>query len=150
MRVSSLAATVSVAAFILLLRERVLRRRADAAKKFPKSTILPRPDVPLSREEVGWVWEFWRGKFNEQVEIRRQAARDIGEDCKKQVLRKGMHSPWCFFSNRKLGIALITFGFNVNLHVLAHAYAKLTADGDAPSLPNPHLRRRKLAAIFDV
>ena len=79
MRMNSLAATDSVAALILHLRERVLRRRADEAKKFHTSTILQRPDVPLSREEVGWVWEFWMGRFNEQVEIRRQAARGIAE-----------------------------------------------------------------------
>ena len=37
--------------------------------------------------------------------------------------------------NRNLGMALITVGFNVDLHTLANAYARATtADGDAASL----------------
>ena len=48
--------------------------------------------------------------------------------------------------NRKLGWALITMGFNVDLDALANAYAKEIAAGDASSLPSPHLRRRVLAA----
>ena len=47
--------------------------------------------------------------------------------------------------NRKLGMALITIGFNVDLNTLATAYAQATADGDASSLPSSDLRRRVLS-----
>ena len=52
--------------------------------------------------------------------------------------------------NRKLGMALITVGFNVDLSRLAAAYAQATANaqatagGDAPSLPSSELRQRAL------
>ena len=48
--------------------------------------------------------------------------------------------------NRTLGWVLITMGFNVDFGALAKAYAKEKADGDAASLPSPHLRERALAA----
>ena len=48
--------------------------------------------------------------------------------------------------NRKLGMALITVGFNVDLHTLASAYARATtAHGDAESLPSKDLRRKVLS-----
>ena len=48
--------------------------------------------------------------------------------------------------NRNLGMALITVGFNVDLHTLANAYARATtADGDAASLPSKDLRKKVLS-----
>ena len=47
--------------------------------------------------------------------------------------------------NRKLGMALITVGFNVDLDTLATADARETADGDASSLPSRDLRKRALS-----
>ena len=48
--------------------------------------------------------------------------------------------------NGKLGMALITMGFNVDLDALAKTYAKEIADGDASSLPSRDLRQRTLSA----
>ena len=48
--------------------------------------------------------------------------------------------------SRTLGMALITVGFNVDLHTLANAYARATsADADASSSADRDLRRRVLA-----
>ena len=48
--------------------------------------------------------------------------------------------------SRKLGMALIIVGFNVDLHTLANAYARATtADGDAASLPSKDLRKKVLS-----
>ena len=47
--------------------------------------------------------------------------------------------------NRKPGMALVTYGFNVDLHTLATAYAKVTEKGDASSLPQRDLRQRVLS-----
>ena len=48
--------------------------------------------------------------------------------------------------SRTLGMALITVGFNVDLHTLANAYARATSAGaDASSSADRDLRRRALA-----
>ena len=69
-----------------------------------------------------------------------QAHQDsLGKHIKNQ-LRHRMRGRWYTYQNRalgnrNLGMALVTWGFNVNLHVLANAYAAASADGDASSLP---------------
>ena len=111
-RMAPRESAASVAAFILALRQVALDRR------------VPNSDAPLNDDEIGLVVEFWKRKFSEQTLTRQQAEQALRNGCSKSQMR-----------NRNLGMALITVGFNVDLHTLANAYAwATTADGDAASL----------------
>lgn len=149
-RMAPLDATVSVAALILALRQVALDRRLAEAQVSSTFPVVPNPDAPLTHAEIGWVLDFWKGKFHEQTITQEQADRDSRSGYTKAEMRKRMRGRWYTYmsralGNRKLGMALITMGFNVDLHKLATAYAQATAAGDASSLPSSDLRRRALA-----
>ena len=143
-RVDQRQATVAILALILRLRKVAIDRRASEAP-------MKSPDNPLSREEIGWVLQWWRQKFEEQPLTKQQTARDLANSCTKDVLRKRKRSRWHAyqhraFGNRTLGMVLITYGFNVHMRVLADAYQDALKDGDASSLPSLDLRKRTLSA----
>ena len=100
---------------------------------------------------MGWVLDFWKGKFREQTLMKQQAAQDRAAGLNNTERKKNERSRWYSYmnhalGNRKLGMALITVGFNVDLHTLANAYARATtADGDAASLPSKDLRKKVLS-----
>ena len=95
--------------------------------------------------------DFWKSKFREQALTKAQAAEDWRAGLNGDERRKKMRSRFYSYMNRalgsrKLGMALITVGFNVDLHTLANAYARATtADGDAASLPSKDLRKKVLS-----
>ena len=110
---------------------------------------MPNSDSPLTFEEMGCVMEFWKRKFFEQALTKEQAYQDSLGKYTKNQLRHRMRGRWYTYQsralgNRILGMALVTWGFNVVLHALAIAYAVATADGDASSLPPCGLRQRAL------
>ncbi len=74
-RVAPFEATVSIAALILKLRQVALDRRASEPGASRTFSVLPNPDSPLTHQEMGWVLEFWRGKFNEQASDDQAAGR---------------------------------------------------------------------------
>jgi len=145
-RMASLDATVQIAYFILRLRRIALDRRVADAKSRGTSPV----DVkaPLTYDEVGIVMEHWKSKFMEQTLTREQAKQDDEEGCSSKEKRSRMRGRWYAYvdralGNRKLGMALITLGFEVDLKKLATAYARAIADGDASSLPSRKLGLRQ-------
>ena len=148
MMVGSFEATIAVATLILALRKVAL----DQRRIMP---VVPNPDAPLTKDEVGVVLDFWKGKFNKQPLTQEQNNRDLLlEGLTNNQRRKRKRGRWYTYmgrslGNRKLGMALITTGVNVDLNTLATAYNQATAqakaDGDASSLPSRELRQRVLA-----
>jgi hypothetical protein len=143
-RVDQRQATVGILAVILRLRKVAIDRRAD-------ETPTKNPDDRLSKEEMGWVMEWWKQKFNEQTLTKQQAARDKAENCNNNEKRHRMRSRFYSYQhrtlgNRTLGIVLITYGFKVNMRVLSDAYHEAVKNGDASSSPSADLRKRTLSA----
>jgi len=141
-RMTSLEATLAVAALVLALRQVALDDRVARA--------MPNLDAPLTRGEVGAVLKFWKSKFNLQQVTQEQAERDLREGCSRAEMRKRQRSRWYTYmnralGNRQLGMALITVGFEVDLHKLATVYAEASAARDASSLPSTGLRQRALS-----
>ena len=148
-RMAPLEATISVATLILALRQVALDRRVVEAWK-SGIRLVPNSNAPLTYKEVGWVLDFWKGKFKEQKLTQEQAEADWREGCNNKKMRKRMHGRWSTYmgralGNRKLGMALITLGFDVDLNELARAYAKASDEGDASSLPSRELRHCALS-----
>ena len=149
-RMAPLEATVSVAALILKLRQVALDRRVAEARRTSTFPVAPNSDAPLTYNEMGWVLEFWQSKFRERTLTQLQAAQDLMDGLNSEERRKRMRSRFYSYigralGNRKLGMALITMGFNVDLDTLASAYAQATADGDASCLQSKRLRKRVLS-----
>jgi hypothetical protein len=145
LRVSPFDATVDVATLIVTLRQVALNRRVAEAREVPD------PDAPLTREEVGWVIEFWRDKFNKHPRSQEQVARDIANGYSNSEVRHRKRSRWYSyqhraFGNRQLGWALVTYGFNADMNVLICAYQSAHKQSDAASSPSADLRRRTLSA----
>ena len=147
MMVGSFEATIAVVTLILALRKVAL----DQRRIMP---VVPNPDAPLTKDEVGVVLKFWKGKFNQQPLTQEQNIRDKKEgysnkDCRQRKRGRFYTYMGRSLGNRKLGMALITTGVNVDLNTLATAYNQATAqakaDGDASSLPSRELRQRVLA-----
>jgi len=148
-RMAPLGATIQIAFLIMKLRQIALNNRVAEARL--KGTTPLGANVPLTREEVGIVMESWRSEFREQELTKQQAGEDERESCTGNQKRKRMRGRWFAYQerllgNRKLGMALITLGFDVDLKKLATVYAQTTADGDASSLPSRDLRQRSLEA----
>ena len=142
-RMAPLDATIQIAYLILALRQIALDRRVAEARSLGTSPV--DANVPLTRDEVGIVMASWKNKFMEQTLTREQAEQDDKEGCSSKEKRKRMRGRWFAYQerllgNRKLGMALITLGFDVDLKKLATVYAQTTADGDASSLPSRDLR----------
>ena len=140
-RMAPREATVGVVSLILALRQVALDRREAQGRS---------SDTPLTYSEVGVVLEFWRGKFNEQTLTQEQAERDAMDGYSPADVRKRMRSRFTTYisrvlGNRKLGMALITVGFDVDLNTLANAYLQATSVGDGSSSADRDLRRRVLA-----
>jgi len=149
-RMAPREATIRVAALILALREVAWDHRVAEAQATATISGPPNPDAPLTRGEVRAVLKFWRNKFDEQALTQQQAERDRRDGYTRDQMRKRMRSRWYTYQsralgNRKLGMALLTMGFEVDLKKLATVYAQTTADGDASSLPSSDLRQRTLA-----
>ena len=94
--------------------------------------------------------EFLRGKFRQQTITQEQAVQDDLEGLTKDQKRHRMRGRWYTYQaralgNRKLGMALVTYGFDVDLRRLAIAYATASEKGDASSLPQEGLRERVLS-----
>ena len=147
-RMAPLSATTQIAYLILALRQIALDCRVDEARL--KGTAPLGANVPLTREEVGIVMDSLKSEFREQELTKQQAEEDERESCTGSQKRKRMRGRWFayqerLFGNRKLGMALITLGFEVDLKKLATVYAQTTADGDASSLPSRDLRQRTLS-----
>ena len=141
-RTASLEVTLGVVALVLALRQVALDDRVARA--------MPKLDATLTRAEVGAVLEFWKSNFNLQQRTQAQAERDLREGCSKAEMRKRQRSRWYSYmnralGNRQLGMALITVGFEVDLHKLATVYAEASAARDASSLPSTGLRQRALS-----
>jgi hypothetical protein len=153
-RVDPVDATWGVATLILKLRQIGLDYREKEARKCRLTAIIPNADAPLTYHEVGAVKEYWRGKFLEQPLTQKQAKEDMVEGNTKNNLRQKMRSRFTSYQhralgNRTLGWALITYGFKVDMQVLAKAYHdQKTESGDASSLPsdNKWLRKQVLRA----
>jgi hypothetical protein len=143
-------ATLSVATLILALREVALDHRAAEAQESGTFPVVPNLESPLTREEIRLVLEYWLKKFDMQTLTQEQDAQDKRDGYTNAQLRKRKRSRFYSYmnralGNRKVGMALITMGFNADLNTLAIAYAQVTAAGDAPSLPSSDLRRRVLS-----
>ena len=153
MRMAPLDQTIDIVALILSLRHvAVLRRPGQATAVLLRSCpVVPNPNVVLTRDEVGVVMDFWKSKFQEQTATQQEAEQDSRENCSRDQMRIRMSNRFDAYmdrtlGNRRLGMALITLGFKVELDKLATAYAKEKADGDASSLPSRDLRQRTLEA----
>ena len=93
--------------------------------------------------------DFWKGKFEKQRLTQQQAAQDRADGYNSTQRKKRMRGRWYAYQNRalgerKLGWALITFGFDVDMKTLAAEFARAKQDGDAQSSP-ANLRKRVLA-----
>ena len=147
-RMAPLDATIQIAYLIMALRQIALDRRVAEARSLGTSPV--DANVPLTRDEVGIVMASWKKKFMEQTLTRAQAEQDDSEGYTSSEKRKRMRGRWYTYmsrvlGNRKLGMALITLGFEVDLKKLATVYAQTAVDGDASSLPSSDLRQRTLA-----
>ena len=96
-RMAPLEATVSVAALILALRQVALDRRVAEAQAFGTFPVVPHPDTHLTFQEIGWVLDFWKGKFHEQTITQEQAARDLRDgytnaERRKKCAADGIHT----------------------------------------------------------
>ena len=150
-KMAPLEATASVAGLILALRQHALDRRVAEARRSRTFPMVPNADAPLTYEEVGWVLDFWRSKFREQALTKEQEAKDETDGLSRDKRRQKMRSRFTSYmshalGSRTLGMALITVGFNVDLHTLANAYARATSAGaDASSSADRDLRKKVLS-----
>ena len=150
MGMAPLEANTSVAALILVLRQVALDRRVAEARNTNALPVAPNSDRPLTRKEMGWVLDFWMSKFLERTLTQEQAAQDLIDGLNSEETQKRMRSRFYSYrsralGNHKLGMALITMGFNVDLDTLASVYARATSDGDASSLASNRLRKHVLS-----
>ena len=90
-------ATASVAGLILALRQVALDRRVAEARRSSTFPVAPNSDAPLTYKEMGWVLDFWKGKFREQTLTKQQAAQDWAAglnntERKKMSAADGIHT----------------------------------------------------------
>ena len=149
MRMAPLDQTIDIVALILSLRHvAVLRRPGQATAVLLRSCpVVPNPNVVLTRDEVGVVMDFWKSKFQEQTATQQEAEQVSRENCSRDQMRIRMSNRFDAYmertlGNRRLGMALITMGFKVELDKLATVYIKEKAGSDASSLPSRDLRQR--------
>ena len=155
MRMAPLDQTIDIVALILALRQvAVLLRPGQATAVLLRSCpAVPNPNVVLTRDEVGVVVNFWKSKFQEQAATQQEAEQDSRENCSRDQMRIRMSNRFDAYmdrtlGSRRLGMALITLGFEVELDKLATVYAKEKAGSDASSLPSRDQRIRSARAWY--